>query len=67
MIRKMILATAEFQRPARELQARNIDLSLISVAFDRQPSAGIADSPAASVPVNAAGQDKDQAQDSDHD
>jgi hypothetical protein len=67
MIRATIAALHEYQRPARESQARNINLGLIGVAFNLEPSAGIADSPAASVPVNAAGQDKDQAQDSDHD
>jgi hypothetical protein len=65
MIRATILTLAEYQRPAR--LHRNINLGLVSVAFNLEPSAGIADSPAASVPVNAAGQDKDQAQDSKHD
>jgi hypothetical protein len=59
MIRATIAALHEYQRPARESQARNINLGLVSVAFDLQPCAGIADSPAASVSVNAASQDKD--------
>jgi hypothetical protein len=61
MIRAIIAATYEMQRPARELQTGRRNLGLVSVAFDLQPSAGIADSPAASVPVNAASQNKDQA------